>query len=65
MRRLLSVSFCLLFCNDFLAGFLIDDLHRQANLATLVKAHELDPDLLAFLDHISGLGNAVAASCEM
>src|SRR5690606_17782212 len=44
----------LLFLRQFLAGGLIDHLHGQANLAALVEAHQLDPDLVAFLDHIGG-----------
>src|SRR5215217_7716344 len=46
------------FALDFLAGGLVDDLHRQADLAALVKAQQLDPDLVAFLDDVGGLGNA-------
>src|SRR5690554_4185146 len=43
---------------DFLAGRLVDDLHGQADLAALVEAEQLDPDLVPFLDHIGGLGDA-------
>src|SRR5215217_8238806 len=47
------------FALDFLAGGLVDDLHRQADLAALVKAQQLDPDLVAFLDDVGGLGDAL------
>ena len=50
----------LLLAGDFLAGRLVDDLHRQADLAALVEAQELDPDLVAFLDDVGGLGDALA-----
>ena len=49
-----------LFLLDLLAGRLVDDLHRQAHLAALVEAEELDPDLVAFLDHVGGLVDAAA-----
>ena len=42
---------------NFLTGFLIDNLHGQTDLAALVKAHQLDPDLVTFLDHVGDLGN--------
>src|SRR5262245_57786211 len=32
---------------DLLAGGLVDDLHREANLAAVVEAEQLDVDLLA------------------
>src|SRR5687768_3131713 len=47
------------FPGAFLAGFLVDHLHRQAHLAALVKAQELDPDLVAFLDDVGGLVDAL------
>src|SRR5690606_36045706 len=53
--------FLLLVGNDFLAAFLVDNLHGQANLATLVKAHQLDPDLVTFLDDVGGLGNTLGS----
>mmetsp|Transcript_27463 Transcript_27463/g.50678 ORF Transcript_27463/g.50678 Transcript_27463/m.50678 type:complete len:280 (-) Transcript_27463:1496-2335(-) len=49
LRRLLCRRFFFL---DLFAGFLIDDFHRQAHLAAVVKAQELDLDLLAFLQHV-------------
>src|SRR5690606_22463415 len=51
--------FALLLADDLLAGGLVDDLHRQAHLAALVEAHQLDPDLVAFLDDVGGLADAV------
>src|SRR5262245_58935600 len=42
---------------DLLAGRLVDDLHGEAHLATVVEAQQLDPHLLALLDdHLHGLG---------
>src|SRR6185312_15478085 len=49
----------LLLAGDLLARLLVDDLHRQAHLATLVEAHELDEDLVAFLDHVGRLLDTV------
>src|SRR5690606_14895451 len=49
----------LLLADDFLAGRLIDNLHGQANLAALIKAHQLNEHLIAFLDDIGGLLNAL------
>src|SRR5690606_3280713 len=43
----------------FLAGLLIDDLHRQADLAALVEAHQLDLHGLALLDDVLGVGDAL------
>jgi hypothetical protein len=43
----------------FLAGLLVDDLHRQADLAALVEAEQLDLHLVAFLDDVGGLGDAL------
>src|SRR3569833_1407423 len=48
-----------LFGGNFLAGFLVDDLHRQADLAARVEAEQLLPDLVAFLDDVGGLGDAL------
>ena len=59
-------AFGLLLAGEFLAGRLVDDLHRQADLAALVEAHQLDPDLVAFLDDVGGLvrrGRRRAARC--
>ena len=42
----------LLFARRFFAGLLIDNFHRQADLATVVKAQKLDPDLLTFLQNV-------------
>src|SRR6185436_21061449 len=44
---------------EVLAGRLIDDLHRQPDLAALVEAQELDLHLVAFLDDGGGLMHAV------
>ena len=54
-----GVGFFFLLADDFLAALLVDDLHRQANLAALVEAHQLDVDLVAFLDDIGGLADAL------
>ena len=35
-----------------LRGFLVNDFHRQAHLATVVKAQKFNPDVLTFLQHI-------------
>src|SRR5262245_8154280 len=44
---------------DLLAGLLVNDLHRQPDLAAVVAAEQLHPDLVAFLDHlVDGLGPA-------
>src|SRR6202011_1413481 len=40
---------------EILAGHLIDRLHRQARLAAIVEAEQLDLDLVAFLDDVGGL----------
>ncbi len=56
-----AVLSLLLFGNDFLTGGLIDNLHGEANLAALIEAHQLDPDLVAFLDDVRGLGNALGS----
>ena len=34
------------------AGFLVNDLHGEANLAAVVKAEQLDPDLVVLLDDV-------------
>src|SRR5215469_16293426 len=60
-RGLFGRVVLLLVSRDFLAGRLVDDLHRQADLAALVEAEELDPDLLAFLDDVLRLGNALGS----
>src|ERR1700744_6335833 len=44
---------------EVFARFLVDDAHRQADLAALVEAEELHFHLVAFLDHIARLGDAV------
>ena len=44
---------------ELLAGGLVDHLHGQANLAALVEAHQLDKNLVAFLDDVGRLGDAV------
>src|SRR5690349_9887760 len=36
---------------DVLAGLLVDHLHAEADLATVVDAQDLDLHLVAFLDH--------------
>ena len=48
-------AFGLLLRLEVLAGLLIDDLHRQPDLAALVEAEELDLHLVAFLDHVARL----------
>ena len=52
--------FRLLLGLEVLAGLLVDDLHRQADLAALVEAEQLDLDLVAFLDDVGGLVDALA-----
>src|SRR4051795_5203977 len=52
-------GFGLLLGFEVLAGGLIDHLHRQARLATIVEAEQLDLDLVAFLDDVGGLLHAV------
>ena len=42
-------------------GFLIDDAHRQADLAAVVDLEDLDLDLLAFLDDVGRLLDALVA----
>src|SRR5215510_1609626 len=37
---------------DLLAGRLIDDFHRQAHLAAIIEAQQLDVDFLTFLDDL-------------
>ena len=49
---------CVFVRSYFFASLLIDDFHRQAYFAAFIKAQQLDPDLLAFLDHVGGLGDA-------
>src|SRR6056297_317866 len=45
--------FCRVFLGDLFTGFLIDHLHRQADLAAIVKAQELDLHVLTFLEHVA------------
>src|SRR5436305_2056272 len=45
----------LLFRLEVFAGFLIDDLHRQAHLAALIEPEQLDLHPVAFLDHVGDL----------
>src|SRR5262249_5058223 len=56
-RRTLAAELLLLrlafLARDLLAGRLVDDLHRQAHLAAIVEAQQLDVDLLAFLDDLA------------
>src|SRR5690606_8811229 len=47
------------FPGDFLAALLVDDLHGEAHLAALVEAEQFYPHLVAFLDHVGGLGDAL------
>lgn len=44
---------------DVLAGFLINDFHRQANLATVIKAHQLHIDFVAFGNDVLGMRDAL------
>src|SRR3954468_8352547 len=43
---------------EVFAGLLVDHLHRQAGLAAVVEAEQLDLDLVAFLDDVGGLLHA-------
>ncbi len=45
-------AFAFFLSDDFFAGFLINDFHRQANLAAIVKAQQLDFHFLTFLQNI-------------
>lgn len=36
----------------FFASFLIDNFHRQTDFAAVIKAQQLDLDLLAFLQNV-------------
>src|SRR5690606_20007580 len=47
------------FAYDLKPGFLIDNLHRQADLAALIEAHQLDKHLVAFLDDVGGFRDAL------
>ena len=38
-------------------GFLVNNAHRQANLAAIVEADQLDLDFIAFLDDVGHLAN--------
>ena len=49
------VGFRLLLRLEVFTSLLIDDLHRQSDLAAIVKAKKFYFDLVAFLDHIAGL----------
>ena len=50
-RAALEDFFRLAFCaRDFRSRRLIDDLHRQAGLTAIIKAQELDVNILAFFD---------------
>ena len=49
---LLCVFLFLLFARSFFATLLIDNFHRQAHFATIVKAQQLDPDLLTFFENV-------------
>ena len=44
---------------EVLAGHLIDDLHREAGLAAIVEAEQLDLHLVAFLDDVLDVLHAV------
>ncbi len=37
---------------DFFAGFLINDFHRQANLAAIIKPKQFDFHFLAFFQNV-------------
>src|SRR5439155_21221118 len=43
---------------EVFAGGLVDDLHREAGLAAIVEAEQLDLNLVAFLDDVGGLLHA-------
>src|SRR6195952_4532844 len=53
-------GFGLLLLAEVFAGGLVDLLHRQAGLAAIVEAEQLDLHLLAFLDHVGRLVDARA-----
>ena len=44
----LSVAF------QLFASFLINDFHRQAGFAAIIKAHQFDVYFIAFFDDVSG-----------
>ncbi len=48
------------FFSAFFARRLIDHLHGQAHLATVIKAQKFDPDILTFLQHIAWMVQAAA-----
>ena len=54
--------FCLAFCGlsfEVSAGFLIDTLHRQLDLAPIIKANHLDLNDIAFFTDIGCLGHTL------
>src|SRR6185312_7776611 len=54
----LAVALCLHLLGDVGAGLLIDDLHRQLDLAAIVEAEDLHLDLVAEIHHVRDLGDA-------
>src|SRR5579863_2213060 len=62
LRRLGIVAVAALFAElaaDVFAGHLIDLLHRQFDLAAIIEAQDLDLHLIADLDHVGGLADAM------
>ena len=57
MDRLLGGLFFAL--GDFGAGFLIDHLHAEPDLAAIVEAEQFHFHLVAFLDDVGDLGDAL------
>src|SRR5918993_169915 len=55
----LGVAFGLELLGDVFASLLVDHLHGETDLAALVHAEELHLHLVAFLDHIRDLADAV------
>jgi hypothetical protein len=50
---LIALKLLSVFRRRFLAGGLIDHLHRQTHLATIVEAKQFDPDFLTFFQNIA------------
>ncbi|VTZ27455.1 hypothetical protein MPC1_5630004 [Methylocella tundrae] len=50
--------FGLLLAFEIFAGLLVDETHREANLAAVIEAEQLHLDLFAFLHDIGGFRDA-------
>lgn len=48
-----TAALLLLLGRQLFAGGLVDDLHRQTDLAAVIEAEEFDVDFLAFLHHLA------------